>query len=519
MNSKRSQIEEEPLSEVPERTIPEELAEIESLLRNVFANCSDALYREVELFGSQKGLLVYIDGLVDRNQLESVVLKPLLFASPDGGKGGAGALLQERLLPAAQMRSVSSLRELVKGLLKGEVGFALQGEREALLLDMKGWEKRSIEEPVSETVIRGPREGFTENIRTNTGMLRRKIRTPRLKIESLCVGELTQTDLAVAFIEGIADELIVEEVKKRIERIVIDGVLESGYIEEFIEDVPFSPFPQVKNTERPDVVAANLLEGRVAVFVDGTPFVLIVPVTIWGALHADEDYYERFLFTSLIRWVRIVFLFIALLLPSIYVAITTFHQQMLPTNLLLSIASAREESPFPALIEALIMEVTFEALREAGVRLPKPIGQAVSIVGALVIGQAAVQAGIVSAPMVIVVSITGIASFTIPGFNLAIAIRMLRFPMIVLAGTFGLYGITLGLLAILIHTTSLRSFGVPYLTPLAPLMISNLRDVLLRAPWWAMNLRPRLVAKQNIVRVPPGQMPSPKREDRSKSKE
>lgn len=506
---------EKQLSGVPDVELSSDLQAMEHMLRDVFRQCSDVEYRPVQLFGRTDALLVYIDGLVDVKHLDDAVLQPLLFHGPPEGlpasESALGTILAKKLLAVGKVKPVQRLTDLLQEVLKGHVALLAAGEAQALVLDLKGWDKRAVQEPVSETVIRGPREGFTENIRNNTAQVRRRIRTPRLKFEPLTVGELTHTDIAIAYIEGIVNEDILEEVRKRLSRIEIDGVLESGYIEEFIEDSPYSPFPQLKNTERPDVVAAHLLEGRVAVFVDGTPFVLLAPVTIWGAMHADEDYYERFLFTSAMRWVRVISLFIALLLPSIYVAITTYHQQMLPTNLLLSIATAREESPFPALIEALIMEVTFEALREAGVRLPKPVGQAVSIVGALVIGQAAVEAGIVSAPMVIVVSITGIASFTIPAFNLAIGVRLLRFPMIILAGALGLYGITLGLLALLIHIASLRSFGLPLLTPVSPLAPQNLKDVLLRSPWWSMSFRPRLIAKKNLMRVPPGQKPGPDR--------
>ncbi|WAH44657.1 spore germination protein [Alicyclobacillus fastidiosus] len=291
----------------------------------------------------------------------------------------------------------------------------------------------------------------------------------------------------------------------------MDGVLETGYIEDFIEDKPYSPFPTVQNTERPDVVAASLLEGKVAILVDGTPFALIVPLTLMSALNANEDYYERSFVSTAIRWVRFVFVHIALLLPSIYVALVSYQQEMVPTTFLLSIAAAQEATPFPAIVEAFGMEFMFEGLREAGVRLPKAVGSAISIVGALVIGQAAVQAGIVSAPMVIVVATTGIATFTIPRFNVGIAIRLLRFPMLLLAGMFGFYGITIGMLGILVHLTTLRSFGVPYFAPLAPLTAHGLKDVFIRAPWWAMIRRPNTAESTNSVRVPSGQQPSPRR--------
>jgi spore germination protein KA len=289
--------------------------------------------------------------------------------------------------------------------------------------------------------------------------------------------------------------------------------LESGYIEELIEDNSYSPFPQLVNTERPDVAAANLLEGRVVILVDGTPFVLIAPISFFSLLQSPEDYYQRYMISSIIRILRFVFMVLSLLLPSLYVAVLTYHQEMVPTALLISVASSRESVPFPALVEALMMEVTFEALREAGVRLPKQVGAAVSIVGALVIGQAAVQAGLVSAPMVIVVAITGVSSFMVPHYTQGIALRMLRFPIILLAGTLGLLGVMLGVITIVVHLCTLRSFGIPYLTPIAPVKGRELKDALIRAPWWKMDTRPHLTGEFNSYRQSPSQKPNSSKGD------
>ncbi|MBL0389494.1 spore germination protein [Tumebacillus sp. ITR2] len=498
-----------------EQQLGTSLEENEQLLKTVFQKCSDLVFHKVPTKDRGTMLAVYVDGLVDSWHLDEIVLKPLLYEGvPQGLERvqSVAELVRNESVAVGQTKTVTMTSELVLEVMRGGVALLADGSAEVLVIGLQAWEKRSLQEPVTESVIRGPREGFIENIRTNTSLLRRRIKSPRLKMETLTIGELSQTSVVVTYIEGIVSESLVQEVHRRLSDIQIDGVLESGYLEEMIEDKPFSPFPQMQYTERPDVVVGNLLEGRVAVLVDGTPNALLMPLTIWGAMHANEDYYERWMMVSLVRLIRILFLGIALLLPSLYVAITTYHQEMLPTNLLLSIAGARENSPFPALIEALIMEVTFEALREAGVRLPKPVGQAVSIVGALVIGQAAVDAAIVSAPLVIVVSITGIASFTIPRYNLSIAIRLMRFPMIFLAGTLGLFGITLGLLGLLIHLSSLRSFGTPYLYPVAPLTIESLRDVFIRAPWWSLNVRPRLTGYNDPVRIPEGQYPSPENE-------
>ncbi|MGZ4135219.1 MAG: spore germination protein [Tumebacillaceae bacterium] len=506
---------EQPSSERVDAKLTPDLDQNEAMLKQEFRNCSDLVFRKVRTKQQASRLLVvYVDGMVDTKHLDEVILKPLLYEGlPQGLETvqDLEQLVEEQMIPVGQVQAVGKIADVVQKVLAGNVAIVAEGVDRALLASVEGGEKRSLQEPVGESVIRGPREGFTESIRTNTSLIRRKIKSARLKMETVTLGELTQTGVVFAYLEGLATEELVSEVRERLQRIKIDGVLESGYVEEFLEDNPYSPFPQMQYTERPDVAVGNLLEGRVVVLVEGTPIALVVPITFWGTMQANEDYYERWMMASAMRWVRMAFLLIALLLPSLYVAITTYDQEMLPTNLLLSIASARENSPFPALIEALIMEVTFEALREAGVRLPKPVGQAVSIVGALVIGQAAVEAEIVSAPLVIVVSITGIASFTIPRYNMAIGIRLLRFPMILLAGTLGLYGIALGMLGILLHLASMRSFGVPFLYPVAPLTLPNLKDVFLRAPWWMMNLRPRLTGFLDPVRVAKGQKPGPSR--------
>lgn len=368
------------------------------------------------------------------------------------------------------------------------------------LLRFRGWEHRAIAEPSTETVIRGPKEAYIENLQVNLALLRRKIKSSELKFEKLIVGRYTKTDVVVAYINGLADPKIVNELKNRIQKIDIDGVLETNYLEELIEDNPYSIFPTIKHTERPDTTAGLLLEGRIAVFVDGTPFVLTLPSLFVSNMQSSEDYYERYYISSFIRLIRFLALNISLLLPSLYIAISTFHPEMLPSLLLLSLANQREGVPFPAVVEVLIMEIIFEILREAGVRLPRPVGQTVSIVGALVIGEAAVSAGIVSPAMVIVVALTGIANFVIPAYNTASAIRLLRFFMIILGGTFGLFGIMVGLMAIQGHLATLRTFGIPYLSPIAPINLEGQKDVWVRSPWWAMRKRPSVIGYLNLNR-------------------
>lgn len=491
-----------------------ELSENLRVLQQIFSNSSDIQFRSVTVPGQARLLLVYVDGLINENLLDQVVLQPMMFEGLPGGSEKAGSLgtfLEERLVAVAQVKPVQKIGDLVEGILKGDIAMLIDGEHRALLAGLKGFEKRAIEEPSAELSVRGPRDGFTESLRTNTSLIRRRIRSEKLKMESLTLGEYSKTDIVIAYLEGVVSNSVLEEVRKRIHRIQIDGVLESGYIEEFIEDVPWSPFPQIQNTERPDVVCSGLLEGKIGIFVDNTPFVLIAPMSLWSGLQAVEDYYERSVYTTFIRFIRFALLNISLLFPSLFVSLTTFHQQLVPTNLLISVAAAREGVPFPTVVETLLMEVMFEGLREAGIRLPKPVGSAVSIVGALVIGQAAVQAGIVSASVVIIVATTGIASFAIPRYNLGTAFRMLRFPMLILAGVLGLYGVIAGIFLIVIHLLGLRSFGIPYMAPISPQFPENMKDVWVRAPRWNMHQRPLLSISGNKQRVPSGQKPSPKR--------
>ncbi|GAB7388766.1 spore germination protein [Bacillaceae bacterium] len=482
------------------------------MLQTLYADCYDVVFHPFYIGGQQKAVFIYIEGLTNVEEVNEHLLAPLMSESLSKKREDELAQLTRfaaKKIPFANVKEITTLSDCVKEIATGRPVLLIDRKKSAFSFNLLKREKRSIEEPVAESVVRGPREGFIESLNVNTSLLRQRIKSHRLKMVLLQVGRYTKTDVVIVYVEGLADQTLVEEAKRRLQRIEIDGIIDSGYIEDLIEDYPFSPFPQVLTTERPDVVAANLLEGRVAIFTDGSPFALVVPTTLFSLLQSPEDYYSRFLIGTAIRWLRYLFFAISLLLPSLYVAVLTFHQEMIPTTLLIRAAASREQIPFPALVEAIMMEVTFEALREAGTRLPKQIGPAVSIVGALVIGEAAVSAGIISAPMVMVVAITGIASFSVPRYNVAIAFRMLRFPMMFLAGTLGLLGIMLGIIAIVVHLCTLRSFGVPYLSPMAPTKQRDMRDVLIRAPWWMFRTRPHLTGDYDKFRQAPGQKPDP----------
>ncbi|MFD0710362.1 spore germination protein [Paenibacillus sp. GCM10027626] len=483
-------------------------AEKLKLLNQKLGNSSDLVHTELFLgkFGQLQLHLLYMKGITATNEINGIAEALQLsmgqqrLSAYDTFLEEKGGLLRTLAVPAAHSQQIAGLEQMTAYLLSGQLLILAEGSRQCLAVNVSGGERRPVSEPATETVVRGPREGFTESIETNLALLRRKIKNPNLWIENRQIGRISQTDVAIMYLNGIAKEEVVKEVRARLDAIDIDAILESGNIEEMIEDRKASVIPTIISTERPDVVASGILEGRVAIFVDGTPFVLMVPVFFIQFFQAAEDYYNRYTF-SVLRVLRMFAFGISLLGPSLYVALTTFHQEAIPTPLLISLAAQREGVPFPALVEALIMEITFEILREAGVRMPRTIGQAVSIVGALVLGEAAVQAGLVSPAMVIVVSLTAISNFVIPVYNLALAVSMMRFIFMILAATFGFFGISAGLVALLLHLCSLRSFGVPFMSPFAPMSFSGLRDSWLRFPIYWQKFRPPFLSPKNQRRM------------------
>lgn len=475
------------------------------VMKQLFAKTADIVYRNL-VIGEEGSAasIIFIDGIAEENTINEFVIKSLTkINKADLMNLKADSILdlvKKYFIEVSDITEVSTIGEVTNLILEGNTVLFIDDINIALNINTKGLKSRSISEPITEKVVRGPRDGFTEVIRTNTALLRHRIKSHKLKMEKFILGRATKTEINVVYLEDIADKNVIKEVKARISRIDVDSILESGYVEELIEDEPFTLFPQIEHSERPDKVAASILEGRIAIFVDGTPFVLIVPTIFIQFMQSSEDYYQRYPFTVAIRTVRYLFFILALLLPSSYIAVVSFHQEFIPTSLLISIMAAHVSVPFPPFVEAILMEITFEALREAGIRLPTPVGQAVSIVGALVIGQAAVMAGIFSPVMVIVVSLTAIASFAIPAYDMAYAVRVLRFGFMLLAATLGFYGILLGLLTLVLHLASLRSFGVPFLSPIAPLKLKDLKDVVVRFPWWAMKQRPSLIGGNNRQR-------------------
>lgn len=474
----------------------------------------DLVIRRFQLGGSPElpAAAVWINGLADEAAIDQHILRPLMFEA--GSAAGPGELA-DHALTLGGLETTDDLKQVATALLAGDTAIFVHGAARTYLASTPGWPTRPVEESPSEVSLRGPRQGFVEDLRVNTTLLRRYLRTPDLRLENMTIGQRTRTPVVIAYIAGVVNPRIVEEVKARLGRIKIDGILSDNYLEELIRDAPYSPFPTIGNTERPDVVAAGLLEGQVAIFTDGSPFVLRVPTLFLQFFQTPEDYYLNYQIATLGRWLRLLGLTTALTLPSIYVAVTTFHTEMIPPQLLITIAAAREGVPFPMVIEALIMEFAFEALREAGLRMPRALGQAMSIVGALILGQAAIDAGIVSAPTVVIVAGTAIASFLLTHPDIVAVSRLIRFPLLVLAGTLGLLGVMAGLIFMHLHMLSLRSFGVPYLSPLAPLNLSHIRDTMARWPLWSKTARPDMLTWQKSRRQAPGNRPGPPKRRRS----
>lgn len=484
------------MREIIKDFISENTDENMNYIRDLLVDNSDFVFREFYIH-KWKAALVYVDGMSDKILLDDYVLEPLMnyrikVNTPDE--------IVEKILAVSDLRKVDKLSDGIDAALSGDCLFLIEGLNYAYVLATRAWPARGVSEPAGETVARGSREGFTETIRFNTALVRRRIRDTRYRAKATTVGVRSKTDVVIMYIDDIVNKEILQEVEKRIDSINIDAIMDSGYIEQFIEDDNLSPFPQVQSTERPDVVAASLFEGRVAILVDNSPFALIVPATLPTLFQSADDYYQRWMHSSLVRILRLVAIVIALIMPALYVATTSFHTSIIPTRLAFSIAASREGVPFPAFVEAIIMELSMALLMEAIVRLPKPIGATIGIVGGLIVGQAAVSAGIVSPIMISIVGITAITTFLTPNYGVVSALRLVRFLLIIASAVIGLYGIMMGLIVLLIHLIRLKSFGVPYLSPFANPSKNDFKDMIIRYPINKMKERPNYLKTEDKIR-------------------
>jgi len=475
-------------------------------ISTLLSDSDDIIIRQLYINGNEELAITfcYVDGLINKKTASDDVLKPLLqeaALSKVQDSRDIINLIEHGSLYYTSQATRDNINDTIKDVLDGSVALIFDDIKQAVTFDIKGFEKRTIQETTGENVIKGSKDAFIEVMSVNTSLVRRKIRTQNLKIKQMSIGQETITPVSVVYIDGIANSNLVDEVNKRLQAINIDGVLRSSAIEEFIVDNKLSAFPQVMYTERPDNFCSNLLEGRVGILIDGLPVSYIVPGSLNQFLHAPEDYSSNFLVASSITFIRFVSVITTLILPGFYISVTTFHQEMIPTELAMSIIISKEGVPLPTYIEIIIMLLAFEVLLEAGLRMPKPIGQAVSIVGAVVVGQSAVEAKLISPVVVIVVSFTVISGFSMPNQDFSNALRLWRFIMTALSSFTGLFGLSLGFIALLLHLASIETFGVPYLSPFAANEGDDIEvDSLFRMPVWLVKKRPRNLKTINKVK-------------------
>lgn len=472
------------------------LNETISYLKNLFKDNTDVVFRQFEV-QNRKCLILYIDGMADRNIINNFVMETLLDSNRDFIDLNENL---EKMLTVSDMKKSLSLKDVVVSVLSGETAVFIDGKTEAYIIATRSWPNRGVSEPSGESVIRGARDGFTETIRFNTALIRRRIRDTRLKVESTTVGVRSKTDIAIVYIDDIVNNDILKDVKKKLENINIDAILDSGYIEQLIEGGRWSIFPQVQATERPEVVSSAIYEGKVCIIVDNSPFVLITPATFSNLFQTPDDYNLRWIYSSFSRIIRFVALIISLVLPSLYVAVTSFHTSIIPTKLAYSIASSRQGIAFPPIFEAIIMEVFLAFLLEAVVRLPKAIGSTIGIVGGLIIGQAAVSAGLVSPVMIVVVALTIISGFMSPNYEITLSIRIFRILYIIMSGIIGFYGIILGTFIFLTYLLRIDSFGVPYLSPIVNMRKKDFKDIFVKYPLYMFKDRPKYMDTQDKKR-------------------
>ncbi|MEH7419090.1 spore germination protein [Neobacillus drentensis] len=465
-----------------------------SYFKQTFSNSADLKIKEIN-DRNNRGILVFLDTMADKDKIQRDIIKPLIEAAD---------VQFENVLHSIFFKS-NNLIKAQEALLNGSCIMFLDGVKELYMVEIGLSKDRSIIEPSNEQVIQGSHEGFIENLSTNLHLIRKSFRTVNLTVEQITLGDQIQSKIAMVYMKDLANHEMISEFKRRVHHISMDHLPGTGALQELIEDSTWSPFPQILSTERVDRVVSHLNEGRVAVLMEGYPSCLIIPVTFFAFFHSPDDYNSRWMVGTFIRSMRLVSILIAINLPAIYIAVIGFHFEVLPDDLVLPVVSSIKNIPFPPLIEALVMELTIELIREAGVRLPSRIGQTIGIVGGLVIGDAVVRAGLISNTMIVVVAITAISAYSIPTTEMSDAVRFLRFPHMLLASTFGFVGIIFGFMFTLAHLCRLESFGTAYFTPWAPFRLKDIKDTFIRLPLWKFNTRsndskPKILKKQSLAR-------------------
>ncbi|KAA0563518.1 spore germination protein [Bacillus sp. CH30_1T] len=450
------------------------------IIQDCIHHTDDLYIREIKL-AEKVFKILFIDSIVDEKGVETNIIKPLLNSTSEN-------VLQ--VITSAKMLTSTNIELAAEMLAKGYC-LVLEESVDTYFMIPLTKEHSNRVEPGNERIIRGSHQGFGENITENLQFIRERISSADLTIKRSRLGKTSQSTFALVYLSDLANQDTVKRIENRLSYIETDSIQAPGYFEEFLEENSYSPFPQFLNTERTDRVVGNLMEGRIALIMDGCPTALIFPVSFFSFFQTSEDYNNRSFIASFFRIIRIFSFITTLCLPAFYIALISYNYEIIPVEIVFPIKSSLEFIPFPPLIEATIMQLTLELLREAAIRLPNPIAQTIGVVGGLVIGTAVVEANLVSNTMVIVVAITAISSFVIPSSELSTTIRILGFPLMLCSSLFGVFGIVIGLMIILIHMSKLKSLGHPYLYPLAPLDLAALKDILIRVPLWLLQLRPK----------------------------
>lgn len=480
------------------------LAENKRILNLLFDSCGDVVQKSFAVERAEGMVylhIIYIDGLTDNGMIEDTILKPLSFEWRGSQEGDVWDSILYREVQTVDIKEEDSFDAVIGSVLKGDTAIFVDGYAKAMVVSSKKLPLRGISENDSEAGLRGPRDSFNESFRQSTALIRRRIKDAKLRVEQHTMGERSRTDYALVYLADVATETLVQQVREALEKYEIDAIYDSGMAQHLMENW-YSPFPTFQATTRPDKVACGITEGRVAIVFDNSPEVILAPCNLNMLLQASDDYYNRWAVGSFARILRYIAAFLAVSLPGLYIAVTVYHSQILPTKLLYAIASARGMVTFPVVIEVLLMEFLFELLREAGIRLPGPLGNTIGIVGGLIVGQSAVEAGIVSTMVVIVVALTAIASFAIPNEEFASVFRLLKFFVIVPSAIWGLFGYILAILMIAVHLSGLMSFGIPYMYPVTDgTGKQSYQDFVLRTPISWMRNRPVFAKKSARVRL------------------
>lgn len=476
--------------------------EIDALyIKELYSKSGDVLVRE--LYTAQQKIPIYlfcVDGLVNSTLMDQTILRPLAdnkYVQDCTTQAELYDALFSGLAYHGYATKITDMGKLIQAVMSGMAGLIFQDIKKAIIFDVRGFDKRSVSEPSDEGVMKGAKDSFIEVMRTNTALIRRRIRSRYLVIEQTTIGRVNKADIAIAYISNIVDKRNVERLKSYLKKIDIDNTPTPGFIEEFIIENTKSVFPQVMYTQRPDRCSSNLTDGRVALIIDGVPFVYILPCQLPMLMQSPEDYAENYLVSSSLRILRYLSFILSIVLPGLYIAITTYQHQMLPIELALSIQNAQVNVPFSSAVEVFGLLLSFEIIIEAGLRLPKTVGQAMSIVGGLVVGQAAVSANLISPAVVIVIAVTGISAFTLPNQDLANAVRVIRFVFAILATFAGFYGLMVGITFLILHLCSMDNYGIAYLSPFVDAEHKTHKDTLFRYPVKFFKYRPEGMAEQN----------------------